>query len=53
MEINNEKEFRKFVKKLKKENKITNEECEALINYVSGIFDALDGMYGIKESNLD
>ena len=43
MTINNEKEFYKLIKTLLDRKKITQEEYNALENYVCGI---LDEMYG-------
>ena len=51
MEINTEEEFYAFTNKLFTENKITKEECNAMDNYVCGIFDALSGL-GLKEEDL-
>ena len=51
--INNEGEFYKFIRKLKGGGKITEEERKAMDDYVCGIFDALDGMYGMNEEDLE
>lgn len=51
MEINTEEEFYAFTKKLLNEYIITKEECDAMDNYVCGIFDALSGL-GIEEEDL-
>lgn len=50
--INNEGEFYKFIRKLKDDGKITEEERKAMDDYVCGIFDALDGKYDIDEEDL-
>lgn len=50
--INNEGDFNKFIYKLRDEGKITQEEADAMSNYVCGIFDALS-MYAINEEDLE
>ena len=50
--INNEGEFYKFIRKLKDDGKITEEERKAMSDYVCGIFDGLHGMYDIVEEDL-
>ena len=50
--INNEDEFCKFIKKLKDEGKITEEERKEMSDYVCGIFDGLHSMYDIREEDL-
>ena len=50
--INNEGEFNRFIYKLRDEGKVTQEEADAMSNYVCGIFDALS-MYAIEEEGLE
>jgi hypothetical protein len=50
--INNEGEFNQFIRKLKDDGKITEEERRVMSDYVCGIFDALDGIYDIEEEDL-
>lgn len=51
MEINTEEEFYTFINNLFRKNKITEEERDAMANYVREIFDALSGL-GIGEEDL-
>ena len=53
LRINNEGEFNQFIRQLKDDGKITEEERMAMSDYVCGIFDALDGMYRIEEEDLE
>ena len=43
LKINNEKDFYALIRKMLNEKRITEEEYEAMGNYVCGIFDALSG----------
>lgn len=52
MEINTEEEFYTFINNLFRENKITEEERDAMADYVRGIFDALIGFLGLGEEDL-
>ena len=52
MTINNEGEYYKLIKTLLYEKRITQEEYNALENYVGGILDALHGLYDIEEEDL-
>jgi hypothetical protein len=52
IQINNEGEFNQFIRKLKDDGKITEEERRVMSDYVCGIFDALDGIYDIEEEDL-
>ena len=51
MKIATESEFCVSMQSLLEHGKITQEEHDAILNYVCGIFDALDGI-GITESDL-
>ena len=51
MKITTESEFRVSMKSLLEQGKITQEEHDAILNYVCGLFDALDGL-GITENDL-
>lgn len=51
MEINTEEQFYTFINNLFRENKITEEERDAMASYVRGIFDALSSL-GIEEEDL-
>ena len=53
--INNEAQFYKFVSQLEDDGKITEEEADAMCNYVCGILDELS-MYDdvdIEEEDLE
>jgi hypothetical protein len=47
--INSEAQFYKFVSKLEDDGKITEEEADAMCNYVCGILDEWCGMNDTEE----